>query len=123
MMTDTPWVDIKEYQGVLSIPGIRGEPAVVKAVTQVLDLKLRMYRLMPLDLIMLLGGPPPVQSMAPPPGAPGAPMPGQASPGKNPMAKPSTGGAAGSDIAPPKLPQPPQNPLTHKQDQMTNIPQ
>ena len=117
MVTDTHWIDIPEYLGVLAIPGLRSVASVVKAVTEVVDLKLRMYRAMPPDLIMLLGGPPPVMA-APPLGAPPS-----SSPAGGPPSSPAPNGAQGPDIAPPKLPQPPKNPITHQQDQHTDIKQ
>ena len=105
LLSDTHWVDIPEYLGVLAMPNMRSVPAVVTAVTQVVDLKLRMWRAMPPDLIQLLKGPLP-QMIMPPEGAPG---------------DPSTGGAGGPDVGGPKMPEPPKNPITGQQDLQTDV--
>lgn len=105
LMSDTHWIDIPEYLGVLAMPNMRSVPKVVTAVTQVVDLKLRMWRAMPPDLIQLLKGPLPEMAMMAPPGAPGE----------------STGGAGGPDVSGPRMPEPPKNPITGQQDQVTDI--
>jgi hypothetical protein len=68
LISDTHWVDIPEYLGVLAMPEVRDNPEVVQAVTEVVDFKMRLWRQMDPGLIMLLKGmmPPPMQ----PPGAP-----------------------------------------------------
>lgn len=109
LITDTHWIDIPEYLGVLAMPEVRDNPAVVEAVTTVVDFKLRLWRSMDPGLIMLLKGvpPPPPPGMmmgATPPPAPGA---------GTPTAPPLPGASSPSG---PSLPKPPKNPLTGEQD-------
>jgi len=115
LISDTHWLDIPEYLGVLAMPEVRDSPKVVQAVTEVVDFKLRLWRQMDPALIMLLKGvpPPPPPGMAmggtppPPPGQPSGtrpPMPGGE----------STSGPPGAPPIP--LPKPPKNPITGQQD-------
>lgn len=116
LISDTHWLDIPEYLGVLAMPEVRDSPAVVKAVTEVVDLKLRMWRMMDPGLIMLLKGPPPppppgMMMGGTPPPAPGGPPSGTHPP------KPGEPSSSGPPGAPPvPLPKPPKNPLTGEQD-------
>lgn len=106
LVTDTHWIDIPEYLGVLAMPEVRDNPAVVKAVTEVVHLKTQMWRMMDPAIIMVLKGqppPPPVPAMAlgMPPGAEsGTPVP--------------VPGA--TDNTQPKPAKPPKNPITGEQD-------
>jgi hypothetical protein len=81
--TDPHWLDIPEYLSVLSSPEARENPAVTKAVTEAVTIKLEMWRNMDPDLIALLGGPPPPSMTgAMPPGGPSGtppPAPGETS--------------------------------------------
>jgi hypothetical protein len=109
LLTDRHWVDIPEYLALLESPDARSDAKLVRAVTEVVQEHLRLWRAMPPDLLQLLGGPPP-----PPPDMP-PPIPGAAPPAEGRGPKPNMaelaeavpGGAP--DV---KLPAPPPNPLT-----------
>ena len=115
LITDTHWIDIPEYLGVLAMPEVRDNPMVVKAVTEIVDYKLRLWRQMDMGLIMLLKGMPP----PPPPGMMGGTVPPAAG-GSSGTKPPTSGGppdVAGPPGAPPQsLPKPPKNPITGEQD-------
>jgi hypothetical protein len=117
LLTDRHWVDVPEYLSLLESPDIRGDLKVVQAVTDVVQEHLRLWRQMPPDLLMVLGGPPPpgMELGGPPTG------PGQDSGGPPPKSLASAV-APGSQAeklagqgAPPSMPAPPQNPLTGEQ--------
>lgn len=109
LITDTHWSDIPEYLSVLAMPEVRDNPAVVKAVTEVVHLKTQMWRMMDPAIIMVLKGqlpPPPMPAVAlntPPPvgGEEGGTMP------------PLPGA---TDTTQPKPVKPPKNPITGEQD-------
>ena len=116
LISDTHWVDIPEYLSVLAMPEVRDNPMVVKAVTEAVDYKLRLWRQMDPGLILLLKGispPPPPMSMGPPGMPPGAPSgPPQAQGGPVPeMPSPLTPDGAPNV----SMPKPPPNPLTGEQ--------
>lgn len=110
LLTDRHWVDIPEYLSILESPEVRADANVVRAVTDVVTEHLRLWRQMPPDLLMVLGGPPP-----PMPGMPGAPPTGpQPVDGKGAAdatkdAQEMAATQGGPDV---KMPAPPQNPLT-----------
>lgn len=58
LKTDTHWLDIPEYLSVLATPGARENAAVVKAVTEVVEYQLALWRQMDPALIAVLGGQP-----------------------------------------------------------------
>lgn len=113
LITDTHWLDIPEYLGVLAMPEVRDNPMVVRAVTETVDFKMKLWRSMDPAIIMLLKGqlpPPPVMpgTMPPTPGGPpsGTPPPAQG--------EPSTSLPPGApDVT---MPKPPRNPITGEQD-------
>jgi len=113
LISDTHWVDVPEYLGVLAMPEVRDNPKVVEAVTTVVDYKMRLWRAMDPGLIVLLKGiPPPPPMMA---GGTAPPMPGSPTPTGAPMAgDPSISGPPGAPPTP--MPQPPPNPITGEQD-------
>lgn len=117
LISDTHWVDIPEYLGVLAMPEVRDNPMVTKAVTEVVDYKMRLWRAMDPGLILLLKGimPPPPQ---PSPMMAGGPPPPQA-PGME-APPPEVQGPAGGPST--RLPQPPPNPITGEQDMATTPP-
>jgi hypothetical protein len=115
LITDTHWIDIPEYLGVLAMPEVRDNPQVVKAVTEIVDFKLRLWRQMDMGLIMLLKGvppPPPPMMMGgtPPPASGGGPS------GTKPPASGATDIAGPPGAPPVSMPQPPKNPITGQQD-------
>ncbi len=115
LITDTHWIDIPEYLGVLAMPEVRDNPDVVKAVTEIVDYKLRLWRQMDMGLIMLLKGVPP----PPPPGMMmgGTMPPAPGSPSGTGPPKPGSPDIAGPPGAPPQsMPKPPKNPITGEQD-------
>lgn len=108
LITDTHWLDIPEYLGVLAMPEVRDAPEVVKAVTEAVHLKVQMWRSMDPAILMLLHGPP-----APPLGMPL--MPPQGPPPNGPPGQPPKppGPTAGPENGPQvELPKPPPNPLS-----------
>lgn len=116
LITDTHWVDIPEYLGVLAMPEVRDNPMVVKAVTEIVDYKLRLWRQMDIGIIMLLKGVPP-----PPPPMMGGLMPGSPPPegpvGDGGPPKPPSPALAGPPGSPgASMPKPPKNPITGEQD-------
>jgi hypothetical protein len=113
--TDPHWLDIPEYLSVIASPLSRADPRCVEAVLSLVEEKLRLWRNMSLDLIMLLGGQPaPTTTMLGPamPKPPMAPPPSDAS--KEP--KQVTGDAAT------KLPKPPPNPINGTQSDAPVMP-
>jgi len=81
LKSDTHWLDVPEYLSVLAMPDARERPEVVKAVTEVVEYQLALWRSMDPALIAVLKGQPaPMPAMpAPPPPVPGtenAPTPG-----------------------------------------------
>lgn len=116
LKTDMHWVAYGEYRSVLDSPEARNNPAVVKAVSGVLQETIRLWRALTPDELAACGGKPlPTQLMAmqggPGMGAPGAGgPPGPGGPPK-PGADKSPGLAPKGPAAPP-LPKPPQDPIT-----------
>ena len=125
LITDTHWSDIPEYLGVLAMPEVRDNPQVVKAVTEVVDYKLRLWRTMdPAYIVLLKGLPPPPPMMpgmmgGPPQAMPGGPPPGGAPPSPEGAPPGLEGPPGGPDV---KLPQPPPNPITGEADMQTPPP-
>lgn len=112
LISDTHWVDIPEYLSVLAMPEVRDNPSVVKAVTEAVDYKLRLWRQMDPGLIVLLKGIPP-----PPPQMPmGGPMAPPGAPPSGPPSMPPPDAATPPGAPPVRMPQPPKNPLTGEQD-------
>lgn len=113
LITDTHWNDIPEYLGVLAMPEVRDNPQVVRAVTEVVDFKLKLWRQMDPGIIMLLKGvPPPPPAMPPgmpPMGPPGMPPPPAGAPG---LEGPPPELVGGPGAPPVRMPQPPPNPIT-----------
>lgn len=107
MRTDPHWLAYNEYRAVLDSPSARENPAVVKAVTDVLTETIRLWGSLTPDELAALGGPA---------------LPSQLAMAA--MAQPQTGGApppgeADTTVVPPeektKLPKPPPNPITNEQ--------
>ena len=111
LLTDRHWLDIPEYLALLESPETRSNTKVVQAVTDLVQEHLRLWRSMPPDLVMLLGGPmpPPMPGMGGPPPPPnaGPPPPG----GKSDVAEMASMKGA-PDV---KMPAPPPNPVTGEQ--------
>lgn len=111
LMARPHWTDIQEHLAVIASPDVASKPEVVQATLDTIQAKLDMWRSMPPDLLMLMGGQPP--PMAAVPGMPptgGAPPP----PGEVPMPPEPAPGAAQEAIATldpnaeaPALPEPP----------------
>jgi hypothetical protein len=122
LISDTHWLDIPEYLSVLAMPEVRDNPAVVEAVTGVIDYKLQLWRQMDPALIMVLKGqlpPPPAMMGGMPPEGPGGPAGGPPSEA-GPVGEGAPGELAGPPGAPPtRMPQPPPNPITGEQ---SNVP-
>lgn len=106
---DTHWLDIPEYLSVLASPEAREQPEVVSVVLEAVRQKLEMWRTMPPDLLMVMGGPP-APSNTMPPGPPGGP------PSATPM--PESGPSSGT---PPPGP-PPGPPPTDVPAGMPSLP-
>jgi len=120
LITDTHWLDIPEELAVLATPEVRENPAVVKAVSELVHYRLALWRQMDPAVIMLLGGTP-----APPPAAPLGMMPGIGA-GVPAMGQAQGSGGDGRPPGPhperqPGLPKPPPNPITGQQDQQTSV--
>lgn len=98
-VVDTPWLDIAEYAAVLASPEARSKVEVVEAVTGAIQYKVRQWQVMPLEVIVALGGQPPPPAMA----AGGAPPPSPDLP------------APEGEMRPIEPPAPPPNPLTGEQ--------
>lgn len=115
LISDRHWIDIPEYLTVLESPEARANEKVVTAVLDLVTEKQRLWAMMPLDLIVVLGGQPAPSTMmamgAPPmpPDDKGKP-PGE----KPPAMPPAEDGVPGG--APVKLPKPPPNPLSGEQN-------
>ena len=113
LVTDTHWLDIPEYLGVLAMPEVRDNPEVVRVVTEVVDYKLQLWRQMDPAVIMLLKGvpPPPLGMMggaeAMPPGAPPPSGPDAGTPMGVPEGAPQV-----------RMPKPPRNPITGEESQV-----
>lgn len=108
LISDRHWIDIPEYLSVLESPEARANPKVVTAVLDLVAEHQRLWRIMPPDLIAVLGGMPAPSTLPMMP--PGAPPPGE---------KPS-GPPKPKDEEPPpvEMPQPPPNPLSGEQPPM-----
>ena len=107
LATDKHWLDIPEYLSVLESPEARENPAVVQAVTDVVQEKLRLWQTMSPDILALLGGQPPpsaMMAMGPPPMPEGD--------GRGAPKAAAIAGEADADV---NLPKPPENPLTGEQ--------
>ena len=109
LKTDPHWLDIPEYLSVLASPEARANGAVVTAVLDLVDEKLRLWKTMDPDLIAVLGGQPAPSSMAaamgmgpPPPGTPDSKPPSDAMP-------------TDGETKPVNMPKPPPNPLDGSQ--------
>lgn len=79
LKTDPHWLAYPEYYSVLSNPDARRKPAVVKAVMDVLDYTISLWKSLSPDELAAVGGQPLPSSMMPPPGmappgGPGAPI-------------------------------------------------
>lgn len=113
--SDPHWQDIPEYLSVLASPESRANPRVVRAVLDLVEEKLRLWRTMSPDLLALLNGPPApttmqaaaMAGMPPPPGV-GAPSAESEGPPPDMLAN-----SEGADVA---LPKPPPDPMTGTQD-------
>lgn len=108
MISDPHWVDIPEYLSVSQAPSSRQNKPMMAAVTALVDIKLRMWRLMDPALIAIQGGQP-----APPQFAAMLPAPPETD-GNGPAPTATDGGKVAPmepkpDIA---LPKPPTNPIT-----------
>lgn len=68
LKTDPHWIAYPEYQSVLSDPNARRNPAVARAVMDVLDETLRLWKALTPDEIAAVNGVPLPSSMMPPPG-------------------------------------------------------
>jgi len=91
LMARTHWLDIPEHLSLLSPPDIASKPGVVDAVLTTVEAKLEAWRSMPVDVLQLLGGPPPpAPVVAIGPGVPAEPQMGGSPP--QPV-QPSPGGA------------------------------
>lgn len=119
---DKHWLDIPEYLSVIANPESRNNAAVVTAVLDVVEEKLRLWRLMDPDILLLLGGPqaPSVTAqqmmMGLPPGSMPGSMPPGASDGPPPGPTDPQAGLPPQAVNPDvKLPKPPANPLTGEQ--------
>lgn len=125
MSNDPHWLDIPEYQQVLESPESRSNGAVVTAVLDVIQEKLRLWRTMSPDMIFLLKGPAaPTSEMAMLGKAPGMPrgpngaqrpQGGPSGGGPNPMEMPSPANKAQDAMQirrPVELPRSPSNPST-----------
>lgn len=102
LVTDRHWLDIPEYLTVLSSPEARENPQVVQTVLMTVQESLNLWRTMDVDLLALLGGPPPpsqAMAMTPPP------VPGATTPTPGPG-----GGAQSSTPNPNQLPSPADQP-------------
>lgn len=115
---DTHWLDIPEYLTVIATPGARENPAVLKAVTEVINFKQQLWSLLSVDEQKMLQCPEglirmPPEMMAPPmpPDAPPMPpdMPAPEQP-KQPLISGLPPGAP-----PIRAPKPPPNPQTGTQ--------
>lgn len=108
---DPHWLTIPEYYSVLLSPAARENPAVVDAVTGVVQESLRLWASLTPDELAVMGGPPLPSQMqastpeAPMPGGEGAPAPG---------AGPTSSGPSGPP-GEPQLPKPPPDPITQQQ--------
>ena len=104
LKTDPHWLAFNEYRSVLDSPAARENPAVVQAVTDVLQETLRLWGALSPDELAALGGQPlPSQMAAMAPPMPGGPPP-PGGPGE---------GASSPDASPDvQLPTPPEDPLT-----------
>lgn len=93
LMARTHWLDIPEHLSLLRSPDIDPNGPMATAVLQTVSAKLDMWRTMPLDLLQLLGGPPPPSALPPPmPGAPGGPRAPEGAEPQQPVPPPSPGG-------------------------------
>lgn len=110
LLTDRHWTDIPEYLSLLESPEARGDAKLVRAVTEVVQEHLRLWRAMPPDLLQLLGGPPPPPPDMPPPVPGAAPPPAEGKSPKPDMAELAEAVPGGAPEV--KLPSPPPNPLT-----------
>lgn len=110
---DPHWATIPEYFSVLLSPAARENPAVVKAVTGVIQESARLWASLTPDELAYMHGPAlPSQIAASTPGAPmGGPAGDQPAPGAKPGAPSPTGGPPKE----PKLPKPPPNPINGEQ--------
>jgi len=104
---DKHWLDIPEYLSVLESQQARSDAAVVQAVLDLVQEKMRLWQQMPMDILLLLGGQPAPSTMLPPPGMPMAPPPEGESKGAPKAA--AIAGEASPDVS---LPAPPPNPVT-----------
>jgi hypothetical protein len=107
LWTDTHWIDIPEYLAVAAMPDARDRPEVIKAVMDIVEYKLALWRKLystAPELAALLGAPPP----APPPGVPGAPA------GDSAM-KAIPNSPSEVPTRPIKQPKPPPNPINGEQ--------
>lgn len=114
MKWDSHDLDLKEYRAVLASPSARQNPEVQKAVTQVADLKLRMWATLTPDELFAYGLPPLPSQMPPPMGE----MPtetGVAAPGEGDEPKPDPERADASLETGVRQPAPPPNPITGEQ--------
>jgi len=118
LITDTHWLDIPQYTGVINTPDARSDPKVVKAVSEVIQYKLKLWRQMDPALIVIMKG------VAPPP----LMDPSMLGPTSD-MTQPPSGGSQSSSAKPeadlgglnernggrgPSMPAPPKNPLTNE---------
>ena len=119
LITDTHWIDIPEYIGIINTPDARTNLDVVKAVTGVVQYKLKLWRQMDPALIVAMKGIPAPPLMDPamlgPSGATPPPPGSGANGGEKPPEESELGGLnqlmEGQGQKAPKLPEPPANPL------------
>ena len=118
---DTHWIDIPQYTSVINTPDSRVSPNVVKAVSDVILYKLRLWRQMDPALIVAMKGIPAPPLMDPanlgPSGGMGQQVPSgspQQSRDGSPQNEAKLGGlnAQMGNQRAPGLPKPPQNPIT-----------
>lgn len=121
MRWDPHHVDLPELRSVLSMPEVRNNPEVAKAVTDVCNYKMQLWISLSLDELAAYKipplpshTPPPLPAGGPPDGTP-PPAPGESSstgPGSVMTDQADPSAAATRDI---KMPSPPPNPLTGEQ--------
>lgn len=111
LASDTHWVDIPEYLALLSTPEARSNPAVTKAVLEVVRYQLQLWRQMDPILMAIQGCPPNLMQMLAAP-APMAPPMGGSTSGTPPPAPGAQSVASGPDTPPIRLPSPPPDPTS-----------
>lgn len=115
LASDTHWLDIPEFLALLSSPEARQNPAVTRAVLDVVRYQLQLWRQMDPLLMAIQGCPDNLMQMI---AALNAPPPMMGPPGSTSSTPPPQGGAqsvaSGPDTPPIKLPSPPPDPMSGK---------